>query len=410
MFEFRFADIGDGITEGKVLKWLVNLNDKVKEGDTLVIVETDKVNAELPSPVTGIIVKKNKQEGEIINVGEVIVVIDDQANVSKSDAKESENKKGASVIGEIEVSSAIIEASSEKTSVSKLDKKVLATPVARNYAKTVGIDINTISGSGPQGRVLKEDITLALKADKEKSEKPKVFTFDGDIKVEPITTIRKSIANAMHTSKSIIADTVLMDEIIVDKLVALRNEAKIIAAKKDISLTYMAFIAKASIIALKEFPLFNASFNHEKNEITYKSFINLGFAVDTKEGLIVPNIKNANNLSIYQLAQEISRLANLALNRNLKLQDIQNGSFTITNFGSFGISYGTPIINYPEVAILGIGRITKKAIVVEDQIKIGYVLPLSLAVDHRIIDGADAGRFLLKIKELLENPINILLI
>lgn len=418
MYDFKFADIGEGIHEGKILEWKFKVGDKVNEGDTLVIVETDKVNAELPSPVSGVVVELGKKEGDIINVGETVVIIDDGSSttVKKEQEKAPKEKKeekeaGATVIGEIEVSSDLIESSSEHNVKEEKRIKALATPVARNYAKTLNIDINEVTGTGRFGRVLKEDIDKFKNAGATPQiEIPKVnISKEGDVRIEELTSIRKAISKAMTASKRIIPETILFDEVVVDKLVDLRNRVKITASEQGISLTYLSFIAKAVIIALREFPIFNSSYDHENEQIIYKNFINLGFAVDTPTGLIVPNIKNANHLSVFDFARHIKDLALRAIDRKTQLDEIQNGTFSITNFGSVGVPFGTPIINYPEVAILGIGRINKKPIVVDDEIKVGYVLPLSLAVDHRIIDGADAGGFLQRIKQLLNEPELIML-
>lgn len=417
-YDFKFADIGDGIEEGKILEWKFKEGDKVNEGDTLVIVETDKVNAELPSPVSGTIVKVGKPEGEMIYVGETVVLLDDGSGKyldgAAADAPAEEEEQGASVIGEIEVSSDIIASSSEANAPKKAastNKKALATPVARNLAKNLNVNINDVTGTGPNGRVMKDDITKFAESKKAPAQAQgtpgKVIaraSKQGEVRVEAIPQIRKAISNAMTQSKSIIPETVLMDEVVIDNLVALRARAKGYAAKQGVNLTYMAFISKAVIIALKEFEIFNSSFDHEKFEITYKNFINLGFAVDTPAGLMVPNIKDADSLSLFELATEVRTLADKAIDRKLSLPEMQNGTFTITNFGSVGVSYGTPVINYPEVGILGVGKISQKPVVVDGEIKIGYVLPLSIAADHRIIDGADAGRFLMRIKELLANP------
>jgi len=416
-YDFKFADIGDGIMEGKILEWKFKEGDKVNEGDTLVIVETDKVNAELPAPVGGTIVKLGKPEGEMINVGETVVLIDDGsgnyldgAAVSSAD----EEEESASVIGEIEVSSDIIASSNEGIvkSQAPTNKKALATPVARNLAKQLNVNINEVPGTGANGRVMKEDIRkfaeggkAAPKAAAVEVSTPKAnVSKQGDVRIEKISSTRKAISRSMTNSKTIIPETVLMDEVVIDELVEMRKRVKPLAAAKGINVTYMAFISKAVIIALKEFEIFNTSFDHDTDELVFKNFINLGFAVDTPTGLMVPNIKDADTLSIFELATEIRELADKAIDRKLQLPEMRDGTFTITNFGSAGISYGTPVINYPEVAILGVGKISKKPVVVGDEIKIGHVLPLSLAVDHRVIDGADGGRFLTRVKELLANP------
>ncbi|MEZ0180407.1 dihydrolipoamide acetyltransferase family protein ['Camptotheca acuminata' phytoplasma] len=226
---------------------------------------------------------------------------------------------------------------------------------------------------------------------------------NNNIEVIKITKIREIIAQKMVVSSTEIPTATLMDEIDVTDLISLRKEKKEELDSQGIKLTYMSFIAKATTIALKEIPLFNASFDAAKKEINIKKFINLGIAVDTNRGLIVPNIKNADQLNIIELAKEIQKIAQNAKEEKLTLSQIQNGTFTISNFGSIGGLQCTPIINIPELAILGVGKIVKKPIVKDDQIVIGNVLHLSLSYDHRIIDGADAARFLNKIISLLND-------
>lgn len=409
MYDFKFADIGEGIHEGQILKWLYKEGDIIKEGETLVIIETDKVNAEIPSPVNGKIIKLGAKEGETINVGETLVLIDDG---SKNTVDEKPNKEeNAGVVGEIEVSSNIIASSQEIASETTTSAKALATPVARKLAADLGLDINQISGSGENGRVLKEDIYQANnKAETIFQDKPvaKSQSIHENITRVPITKLRKAIVNSMVQSKTMIPHTVLMEEINVSNLVEFRKSQKGLADNAGIKLTFMPFIVKAIALTIKSFPIFNASYDHENEEIVYKNYLNLGIAVDTVDGLIVPNIKNADQLSIIELAKEIELLAKQANERTLNLNQIQDGTFTITNYGSFETSFGTPIIKYPESAIMGIGRITKKPIVIENELAIGDILPISLAVDHRIIDGADAGRFIMKFKEYITNPMLLL--
>ncbi|MDY0295581.1 MAG: dihydrolipoamide acetyltransferase family protein [Acholeplasmataceae bacterium] len=427
MYQFKFADIGEGIHEGKILKWHFKVGDKVKEGETLVVVETDKVNAELPSPVDGTIDSLGAKEGETIHVGEVLVTINDgsasepvKEEVKKEEPKKeavSEGKAAPGVIGEIEVSEEVMASSSEHASSKKeeTNEKALATPVARQMAKDLGLDINQIKGSGELGRVLKEDIQKAYDAKNQKPAStqinvPKVtVSTQGDVEIVEITKLRKAIVKSMTLSKQVIPHTVLMDEIIVDKLVDLRNKVKEQAAAQDIKLTYMAFIMKAVVLALKKFPYFNASFDHENDRMILKKFYNIGMAVDTKDGLIVPNIKDADKKSILELAKELRDVADQTIARTIQLPQLQNATFSITNFGAADMAYGTPIIPHPEVGILGVGKISQKPVVINNEIQIAYVLPLSLAVDHRVIDGAEAGRFLNYIKSLLNDPMMLLL-
>lgn len=300
-------------------------------------------------------------------------------------------------------------------------EKTLATPLARKIASEAGLDINTIKGTGENGRVLREDILNAIAAQtssastkvestpvQRPTSAPVNLPTEGVRRV-PITKLRKAIVNSMVTSKTMIPHTTLMEEINVTALANFRKEYKDFAAAQGVKLTFMPFIVKAVAITIKQYPIFNASYDHEKEEIVFHDNMNIGIAVDTPDGLIVPNIKNADQLSILDLAREIEKLGKQANDRSLQLNQIQGGTFTVTNYGAFDSSFGTPIIKYPESAIIGIGRINKKPVVVNNELTIGDVLPISLAVDHRIIDGADAGRFIMKFKELITNPMLLLM-
>ena len=431
MFEFKFADIGEGIHEGQILKWLVKVGDIVTDGQPLVVVETDKVNADLPSPVAGVVSKLGAKVGETVHVGATLVWIDESGKApiavevtEKPVAKpialavsEGKEDNPAGVVGTIEVSDEVIAASSEMvtSSAEQASVKVLATPVARKMAADLGVDIKTIRGSGESGRVMKEDILKASEIKKPVASAPAMtvtmpsFSPDQVTRVK-ISKLRKAIVNSMSVANAIIPMTTLMDEFDVRKLVALRDTQKESAKVEGVKLTYLAFIAKAITLALREYPLLNSSYDHDSEEIVFKNHINLGIAVDTADGLIVPNIKDADTKSIVELAVEIERLATEARARTLKLEALQNGTFTITNYGAIGTKFGTPVIKHPEVAILGVGGIYKKPIVDETgAIVAADVLPLSLTIDHRIVDGADGGRFLQKLKNYLTDPASMLL-
>ena len=421
MFDFKFSDVGEGLHEGVILEWHFKEGDTVKEGELLVVIETDKVNAELTAPVSGVIKKLGAQVGQMIHVGETLVIIDDgtggdvpEASAPAEEVKTEaagegeENEQG--VIGEIEVSSVVMASSSEGMSTTpsqtQTTTKALATPAARKLARDLGVDINTVAGSGAHGRVMKEDIIAASgSASTQTVAAPKVsISKEGNVEVVPITKLRKAIVSAMTRSKQIIPHTVLINELEVDQLVELRQSLKNQELYADVKITYMPFIMKAVVKALQAFPIFNSSFDQENDQVVLKKFYNLGMAVDTPDGLIVPVVKNADDLTIVGLAKETRRLAELTRDRKVQLADLKDATFSITNFGSIGVPFVTPIINHPEVAILGVGNITRKPVVRGDQVVPGYVMPLSLAVDHRIIDGADAGRFLNLVKQLLENP------
>lgn len=430
-FEFKFPDVGEGIHEGVVTEWLVEVGQEIEEGTSVAEVETDKVTTEIPSPKSGKIAKLIGKKGDTIHVGDVFVVIDtesgdsDEVESYKIEEKkyeeaevpivEDEEEETAGVVGEVVASSQMIASSDEHSGTVKkpqTHKKALATPVARAMAKDLGVDINTIIGTGPNGRVMKEDIKKASetksvtpKETQKKAPKPSPTPFNEELEERiPLTKIRQTIAEKMAESRFTIPHTTAMDEIDVSKLYEFRKKYKDIFEEDEIHLTFLPFIIKAVIIALKEIPEFNSTLDEEKNELILKHYYNIGIATDTDKGLMVPVIKEADKQSISELAVSITELSNKAKNGKIELHELRGGSFSITNYGSIGGMFGIPIINYPEAAILGLGRIVKKPIVDNDEIKIAYVLPLSLSYDHRTIDGASGARFLNLLKDLLSDP------
>lgn len=434
-FEFKLPDVGEGIHEGTIVKWLVEKGEKISEGDSLVEIETDKVTTDIPSPKSGKVADLIGEEGEIIHVGDVFVVLDIDGTGDSFDETDKETELGekeevveeetAGVVGEVLVSSEEIpasdEASSKKQTKQETGKKVLATPVARAMAKDLGVDINSIEGTGPAGRVMKEDIQKAKDISKVKPQQnaqqkqevkreakplqlPEVDESEGLYERVPLTRIRKTIAAKMSESRFTIPHTTVMDEINVTKLDKFRRKYKDILREEGINLTYLPFIIKASVTAVRELREFNASLDEVNEEIVYKSFYNIGIATDTERGLMVPVIKDADKKSIIEIAKEIVDLSTRAKENKLELSELQGGTFTITNYGSIGGHFGIPIINHPESAILGLGRIVKKPIVEDDEIVVGKVLPISLSYDHRIIDGASGSRFVNILKELLMDP------
>ena len=429
MYDFKFADIGEGIHEGVILEWKYKVGDTIDEGETLVIIETDKVNAEIPAPVTGVIKKLGPAEGETVHVGETLAVIDDGTGgteepeaTDSGQIAEGKEQKGAGVVGEIEVSDEVIGASEEHTQTKEVstNKKVLATPVARKLAKDLGVDIKTVKGTGSNGRVMKSDIYQAKEQMSPIPTQTQSFTptqvnvpaqnYSAErTRREKISKLRKTIAENMVLSKTVIPHTTVMDEVIVTDLVNLRNDQKQAANEKGIKLTYMPFIIKALTASLKEYPIFNSSFDQAAEEIVYKNYMNIGIAVDTKDGLIVPNIKDANQKSILELSQDLMGMKEKAENRTFTLDDLRDGTISITNYGIFDSTFGAPVIKFPEVAIIGIGRIAQKPVVKNNEIVIEYVLPLSLSIDHRVIDGGDAGRFLRTFKSFITNPMMLLM-
>ena len=423
---FKFPDIGEGLDEGTIAEWYVEKGQEIKMGDSLVKMETDKVVTDIPSPKTGVISMKYGKVGETIHVGDPLVEID-IPGISGEDAQEEAKKaefesdeEGASVVGTLEVAgnAAYLPASDEvsfsptEENQSRIVKKALATPVARAIAKDLGIDINEVSGTGPAGRVMKSDIQgyydkrqNLISADKISIPEQN----EAEIEVIQLSQIRKAIARNMIHSKHQAAHMTVFDEVEISGLVHIRNKYKIRYAEENIKLSYLPFILKATAMALKEFPSLNSEMDLEGGKLFLKKYYNIGIAVDTEEGLVVPVIRNVDKLSIKELAGKVSEIAEKARSRTLSLNDMKNGTFTITNFGSIGGQFAVPVINYPQAGILGIGRMMQKPVVKEDQIVPGTILPLSISVDHRIVDGGEVSRFLNRIMEFLGDPVSLIM-
>jgi pyruvate dehydrogenase E2 component (dihydrolipoamide acetyltransferase) len=414
-YEFKFPDIGEGLTEGEIVRWLVKEGDEVKEGQPLVEVETDKALAEIPSPKTGVILKILAKEKEIVKVGQVIVVFGEKG---ESLAAPSSRPKSVGVVGELEEApeeAPVAPARVEAAKPALVGEHALAAPAVRALAKELGIDISKVQGTGPEGRVLEKDVRQAAevkaKPTEEVKEVKKVKKYDlyGYVDRIPLRGVRRSIAKAMVKSKYTAPHVTAMDEADVTELWKIREKEKKAAEKKGIKLTILPFIIKAVLAGLGEHPYLNASLDDENEEIMLKKYFNIGLATDTPEGLMVPVVKNAKDKSILQLAQELTQLSEKAKDRTIDLADLKGGTFTITNYGAVRGIFGTPIINYPEVAILGIGRMKETPVARNGKIVIRKILPLALSFDHRVVDGAEAARFLDTVISHLEDPDLILL-
>lgn len=425
-FEFRFPDIGEGIAEGTLIKWLVEVNEDIEEGQSVAEVETDKVTTEIPSPRTGKVLALKFEEGDIIDVGDIFISLDLSGDsedvIQELDEKEEVvEEETAGVVGEVVASSEEIPASTEGSSQESKpqeEKKVLATPVARKLAKDLNVNISEVKGTGPNGRVMKEDIknwkdssSKSLVEVKKDRVVPKLDTssIDGDIERIPLTRIRQTIAEQMSLSRFTIPHTTAMEEIDVSNLYEFRTRYKDILKEDNVNITYLPFIIKAITLALKEMPEFNSSLDEEKQELILKHFYHIGIATDTNRGLMVPVLRDADKKSVVEIAKEIEDLSSRAKDNKMEISELRGSTFTLTNFGSIGGLFGIPIINYPESAILGVGRIVKKPIVRDDEIVIARVLPLSLSYDHRVIDGASGVRFISILSKLLSDPEVLLL-
>ncbi len=430
--DFKFPDVGEGTTEGTLIKWLIKEGDEVKADQAIAEIETDKAVVEIPCPRAGVILKLYGKSGDIIKVGSVLATIGEKGETVGARpiplAPPVTPKSAAAPSHEISVSSSGPVSSGT----------VLATPATRQLARQLNVDISKVKGTGAGGRIFDEDVKNAAAMGSVFGTKPTVvqpkptispskmpepvsppsivsplahthaekqaWKSEGSEERIPLKGIRKTIADHMVKSMYTAVHVTHMDECDVTELVALREKTKPKLEKKGIKLTYLAFIAKACAAALQNHPWVNASIDDGAHEIVYKKYYHIGIAVDTEEGLMVPVIRNADQKNIEQIAKEMQELSEKARARKIALEDLKGSTFSITNVGSLGGVYATPVINWPEVAILGVGTLKERPVVKEGKIVARHMLTLSLAFDHRIIDGAQAVRFLNEVIQHLEDP------
>lgn len=418
-FEFKLPDIGEGIHEGEIVKWFVNVGDTIKEDDVLCEIQNDKAVVEIPSPVEGTVLELLFQEGEVATVGETLIKIDAEGYESSSTEDEAdaveEEKAEAQPQEEKKVEQ-------EEQGTEVADKsRVIAMPSVRKYARDHDVDIQQVAGTGKNGRILKEDIDNFLSGDapaakaeetpsaetsQTEATESKQIVVQGEYPEtrEKISSIRRVIAKAMVHSKQTAPHVTLMDEVEVTALVDHRRKFKEIALEQEIKLTYLPYVVKALVSTLKKYPILNISFDDETEEIIHKHYYNIGIAADTDRGLLVPVVKDADRKSIFEISGEINELATKARDGKLTSEEMKGASCTITNIGSAGGQWFTPVINHPEVAILGIGRISEKPVVIDGEVVVAPVLAVSLSFDHRMIDGATAQHAMNHIKRLLNDP------
>ncbi|MBR2518152.1 dihydrolipoamide acetyltransferase family protein [Geobacillus sp.] len=419
-FEFKLPDIGEGIHEGEIVKWFVKPGDEVNEDDVLCEVQNDKAVVEIPSPVKGKVLEILVPEGTVATVGQMLITLDapgyENMMFKGQEQEEAKKEEKTETVSKEEKVDAVAPNAPAAEAEAGPNRRVIAMPSVRKYAREKGVDIRLVQGTGKNGRVLKEDIDAFLAggakpapAAAEEKAAPaaaKPATTEGEFPEtrEKMSGIRRAIAKAMVHSKHTAPHVTLMDEADVTKLVAHRKKFKAIAAEKGIKLTFLPYVVKALVSALREYPVLNTSIDDETEEIIQKHYYNIGIAADTDRGLLVPVIKHADRKPIFALAQEINELAEKARDGKLTPGEMKGASCTITNIGSAGGQWFTPVINHPEVAILGIGRIAEKPIVRDGEIVAAPMLALSLSFDHRMIDGATAQKALNHIKRLLSDP------
>ena len=377
VYNFRLADIGEGIVEGEISKWFVKKGDIVKENQPLVEVITEKVTVELPSPVNGKIIEIGPDSGKIVKVGETVVIIDDG---SKTETNQ-----------EIQVPEIKNQIKNELRKNNE-NKKIIATPAVKRLAKELGINLIKVIGTGENGKIIEKDVKLFSKLQDSNNEER-----------ISIKGTRKTIAERLSKSSHRVVQAWIMEEIDMNRVSELKTKLKD-HRNKEIKLTYMPFIIKAVIESLKTNPKINASLDEETNDIVIKRDFNIGIATDTEQGLVVPVIQKAQEKNIFELAKEINELVSLAKNNKLNIENLQGGTFTVTNIGSIGGISSIPIVNHPEVAILAVNKIMKKVVLWENEIIARDRVYLSLSFDHRVLDGADIARFLNSIKDYLQDP------
>ncbi|UOF92139.1 2-oxo acid dehydrogenase subunit E2 [Fodinisporobacter ferrooxydans] len=428
VFEFKLPDIGEGIHEGEITKWLVKSGDAVTEDQPIVEVQTDKILVELPSPVNGKVVEIKIQEGTIATVGDIIVTFEvEGAGNAAASAQAAATPAQTATATATAAKTAAPAAAATAQAAPETNAEVLATPSVRKYAREKGVTLTTITGTGRNNRITRDDVDraaggaptaqaqaaeVAAAPTAQTASAPETNAAPAAVQQQtvvaeervPLKGIRKAIANAMAKSMYTAPHVTIMDEVDVTKLVELRKKQKATAEQKGVKLTYLPFIVKAIVSGLREFPVLNASLDDEKEEIIYKYDYHIGIATDTDQGLLVPVVKSADRKSMLTIAKEISDLAVRGREGKLTLPELKGSTFTITNIGSAGGMFFTPIINYPEVAILGVGRIAEKPVVRDGELAIAPVLALSLSFDHRLIDGATAQYFMNHLKRLLSDP------
>ncbi len=449
MQEFKLPDLGEGMQEAEIRRWLVKPGDIVRLDQPMVEVETDKAVVEIPSPVAGRVAAICVAEGQTAKLGEVLVTFESPAAVASataaspsSDATASATSaQAAATTATVQTAPATTQVATQTAAPTARTQRVLAAPAVRKRAFELGIELAQVPSSQPNGRVTLDDVLSYVERMKNtpppqpasatvaeptvqvstqvaatngasSSARPALQRESVPAAAEerqPLTGLRKRIAEHMERSWRIVPHATAFDELDGTELVALRQALKPVAEQRGVRLTYMPLLVKLLLPVLKEFPIFNASLDEEKREIIYKRVYHIGIATDSPEGLLVPVLRDADKLTLVQIARQLEHLIEGAQKRTLPLNEVAGSTFTLNNVGSFGGSGGTPIINYPEVAILAVGRLQEKAIVRNGALIARTMMPLSLSFDHRVIDGALAGRFLARFRELVEHPQQLML-
>lgn len=412
--EFRLPDIGEGVVEGEIIKWLVNEGDTLREDQPMVEVMTDKATVEIPSPKAGRVAKLMVPAGQLCAVGQVMVVIETAGSVAPA----AHAAAAAPAVAHVAAASAPAAVVTAAAPAGK-GGKVLATPATRQLARNLGIDLCTVGGTGPNGRITKEDVRAVVERKSAPAPvaaapaptpvaaavppPPAFVASTGDERIS-FRGIRKKIADNMLRSKQSAAHFTYVEECDVTELVALRARAKKRASERGIKLSFLPFIIKAVVSGLKKYPILNATLDTQRDEIVLRKNYHIGIAAASEQGLIVPVLKNADQLSLFQIAGNLDPLAERARTGKASRDELTGSTFTISSLGALGGVLATPIINFPEVAILGVHKIREVPAVRNGQIVVRSVMNLSISLDHRIVDGYEGAQFMQHVVGLLEDP------
>jgi len=397
--------MGESIAEGTIVRWIKKVGDSIDRDEPLFEISTDKVDAEIPSPAAGVLTEIKVKEGETVAVNSIVATIGAAGDEVKTAHEPPDAALPESAAGQPETAPAADEPESSADTREDL-RRQKSSPLVRKIAQEHKVDLTEVHGTGLSGRVTKQDILGYIQLGKKPTPSAPapagpVYKPGENVQVVPMSVMRKKIAEHMVLSAHTSPHVYSVYEVNFGRVATLRDKKKADYGAGGAKLTYTAFIAKVTIDALRQFPIVNASLDGDN--IVYRKDINLGIAVALDNGLIVPVIRKADEKNLLGLCRAINDLADRARAKKLNPEEVQGGTFTITNPGIFGALYGLPLINQPQVAILGVGSIEKRAVVMDDAIAIRPVCHLTLGHDHRLVDGADAGRFLSFVKERLEN-------
>ena len=416
---FKMPDLGEGIHEGEVIAVLVSAGDEVKEGDILIEVETDKAAVEIPSPYTGTVKEVRVKPDDVVTVGQVLITFVEGEAIEPTPMEKPVEPKAERA---------------DQPIAGRKEEPVPASPATRRVARELGVDLRQVQPTGPGGRVTRQDVQSFAKKASADEKKPEVpvkperavptgraeppelpdFSKWGPVESIPLRSIRRTTSRQMALAWSQIPHAVSHDMADITKLESFRQKHKAQTQDKGGKLTLIVFVLKAVVTALKTFPYFNSTLDTAAGEIILKHYYHVGVAVDTDHGLMVPVIRDVDRKSIEEISIELKELAQKARNRKVSLEEMQGGTFTITNAGALGGGQFVPIINYPQVAILGMGAAKMQPVVVENEknkpeIVPRLMIPMVVCIDHRVLDGSDAIRFLKMVVNALEDPEELLM-